>query len=281
MAGSLQNSHVVHLVPTLLLGLLASSLLALPLRALAGLRCYYAGEAGDAAAGRGAKRVKTRRAAGGKKEAAEDDIDLGGAEALVVVHLGVRTVSQLAYHGAFENLVSRPGSHSTGTARVTSRSGVGRRCLQPRALVLRRFTLCSSRCRSLPACLRWPARAWARRRSGCWAGGPPPCPPPLLPAPSSWLWSCWHRWVFVWVGGVCEKCSQLGGLYLPGRYSPCVLQLCMCGGITCLSAPVAFGMPLQVDLLSATTSPTNKALAAIWGVIGFAAALALHVLQPG
>jgi hypothetical protein len=40
-------------------------------------------------------------------------------------------------------------------------------------------------------------------------------------------------------------------------------------------------MLLQVDLLSATTSPTNKALTAIWGVIGFAAALALHVLQPG
>jgi hypothetical protein len=143
MAGSLQNSHVVHLVPTLLLGLLASSSLALPLRALAGLRCYYAGEAGDtAAAGRGAKRVKPRRAAGGKKEAAEDDIDLGGAESLVVAHLGVRTVSQLAYHGAFENLVSRAGSRSAGTGRgTTSRSAVGRlHCLQSRPARPRKFS---------------------------------------------------------------------------------------------------------------------------------------------
>lgn len=39
--------------------------------------------------------------------------------------------------------------------------------------------------------------------------------------------------------------------------------------------------PLQVDLLSATTAPANKAIAIFWGVGGFAAALALHVLQPG
>lgn len=39
--------------------------------------------------------------------------------------------------------------------------------------------------------------------------------------------------------------------------------------------------PLQVDLLSATTSPANKAMAVFWGLAGFAAALALHVLQPG
>lgn len=39
--------------------------------------------------------------------------------------------------------------------------------------------------------------------------------------------------------------------------------------------------PLQVDLLSSSTSPSNKVLAMFWGVGGFAAALALHVLQPG
>jgi hypothetical protein len=38
---------------------------------------------------------------------------------------------------------------------------------------------------------------------------------------------------------------------------------------------------LQVDLLSSTTSPSNKALAVFWGLGGFAVALALHVLQPG
>lgn len=39
--------------------------------------------------------------------------------------------------------------------------------------------------------------------------------------------------------------------------------------------------PWQVDVLSATTSPANKGLALIWGLVGFAAALAVHVLQPG
>lgn len=39
--------------------------------------------------------------------------------------------------------------------------------------------------------------------------------------------------------------------------------------------------PTQVDLLSPTTSPANKAIACFWGLAGFAAALALHVLQPG
>lgn len=33
--------------------------------------------------------------------------------------------------------------------------------------------------------------------------------------------------------------------------------------------------------MSATTSPANKAMAIFWGAGGFAAALALHVLQPG
>jgi len=37
----------------------------------------------------------------------------------------------------------------------------------------------------------------------------------------------------------------------------------------------------QVDLASSTTSPGNKALAVVWGILGFSAALALHVLQPG
>ena len=66
-----------------------------------------------------------------------------------------------------------------------------------------------------------------------------------------------------------------------GRQSPCILLLCMSGESTIGRRPSPLGMLLQVDLLSATTSPTNKALTAIWGVIGFAAALALHVLQPG
>lgn len=43
----------------------------------------------------------------------------------------------------------------------------------------------------------------------------------------------------------------------------------------------ALAMLAKVDLLSGDTSPTNKVLAAAWGLLGFGAALALHVLQPG
>lgn len=44
---------------------------------------------------------------------------------------------------------------------------------------------------------------------------------------------------------------------------------------------VAFAMLAQVDLLSGTTAPADKAVAVLWGTGGFAASLALHVLQPG
>lgn len=44
---------------------------------------------------------------------------------------------------------------------------------------------------------------------------------------------------------------------------------------------LVFLLRLQVDLLSPTTSPSNKVIAVFWGLAGFAVALALHVLQPG
>jgi hypothetical protein len=96
MAGvSLQNSNVLQLVPSLLIGL-ALSLLALPLRSLIGLRCYYAAVSAPS----GSRRVRSRRS----KQA--DDIDLGGAEALVVAPLTTQQARQLAYRGSYENLVS-------------------------------------------------------------------------------------------------------------------------------------------------------------------------------
>ncbi len=75
------HSHTLQLVPSLLLGLVLSTLLALPLRALAHLRCYYAA----VGAPTGSKKVKARR--GAKKD---DDIDLGGAEALVMAPLSIQ-----------------------------------------------------------------------------------------------------------------------------------------------------------------------------------------------
>ena len=98
------GAHMVHLLPTLVLGVLAATFGALPLRALLGLRCYYAslGAPGDVA-GRG-KNVRARGKAGtGKKD---DDIDLGGAESLVVAPVNVRQLAQLPYYHTFENLVS-------------------------------------------------------------------------------------------------------------------------------------------------------------------------------
>lgn len=95
MPTRIQDSHVVQLVPSLVLGLLLNTLLALPLRALRGLRCYYVAVGAPS----GSKRVKARR---GKKD---DDIDLGGAEALVLAPLSAQQAAQLTYRGSFENLV--------------------------------------------------------------------------------------------------------------------------------------------------------------------------------
>lgn len=101
-ANSVKDSQVVQLLPALGLAV-TLSVLAVPLRALRGLRCYYAAGATSAdVAGRG-KKVKARRGGGASKK--EDDYDLGGAEALVVAPLSVRQAGQLTYQGAFENLV--------------------------------------------------------------------------------------------------------------------------------------------------------------------------------
>jgi hypothetical protein len=87
---------VLQLLPSLFLGLVLSTALALPLRTLRGLRCYYAA----LGAPTGSKKVKARRS----KKA--DDIDLGGAETLVLASLGMQQASQLTYRGAYENVVS-------------------------------------------------------------------------------------------------------------------------------------------------------------------------------
>lgn len=175
MPTRIQDSHVVQLVPSLVLGLLLNTLLALPLRALRGLRCYYVAVGAPS----GSKRVKARR---GKKD---DDIDLGGAEALVLAPLSAQQAAQLTYRGSFENLfiVGLFALSSTAAAEVAEQL------------------------------LGWPGSAW-----------------------------------------------------------PSMLAF----GLTV----VALTMLAQVDLLSSTTSPSNKALAVFWGLGGFAAALALHVLQP-
>ena len=74
------------------------------------------------------------------------------------------------------------------------------------------------------------------------------------------------------------RCQAVGLLCSGGSLAPCDNQAVP----ACLPGPGSLPSPcLQVDLLSATTAPANKALAIFWGACGFAAALALHVLQPG
>ena len=99
----LRNSHVVLLLPSFALAV-AVSLLCAPLRALLGLRCYWAAAAPPAEAAARGKRVRAR-GRGGAGAKRDDDWDLGGAESLIVAPVSVRQAAGLTYQGAFENLV--------------------------------------------------------------------------------------------------------------------------------------------------------------------------------
>lgn len=161
MASSLKDSHVLQLLPALALALTLSAL-AVPLRFLRGLRCYWAAAGASAqVAGRG-KKVRTRRGAAGKKD---DDVDLGGAEALIVAPLGLRDAGQLLYQGAFENLVRL----LTGWKLACCCCFV-RACLARLLLLLCGACLAGERCPA--ACAMHPCR---------------PCMPPTLCAPRR----CW------------------------------------------------------------------------------------------
>ncbi|PRW33554.1 hypothetical protein C2E21_7717 [Chlorella sorokiniana] len=183
MAGRLADSHSVQLVPALLLGLVLSTL-AVPLRVLVGLRCYYAAAGASTDVKARSRSVRARRGSAASKR--DDDVDLGGAEALIVAKLSIQQATQLLYRDALENLI-----------------------------LVAIFTACTT------------AVGLAAERVLDWP-------------PSPW--------------------SQL-----------------MAGGLIFTTLSVL----AKVDLLSATTAPANKAIAIFWGVGGFAAALALHVLQPG
>ena len=76
------TSPVVHMLPAVLFSM-AALWVALPLRWLTGLRCYYAAASkeGEAAArGGGRKVVKPRGRSARGGAAPSDDYDLGGAE---------------------------------------------------------------------------------------------------------------------------------------------------------------------------------------------------------
>lgn len=107
MAGSLAESHSVQLLPALLLAV-ALSTLAIPLRALVGLRCYYAATGASTDVKARSRSVRTRRGSAASKR--DDDVDLGGAEALIVAKLSIQQAMQLLYRDALENLVRCCGS---------------------------------------------------------------------------------------------------------------------------------------------------------------------------
>lgn len=161
------HSHTLQLVPSLLLGLVLSTLLALPLRALAHLRCYYAA----VGAPTGSKKVKARR--GAKKD---DDIDLGGAEALVMAPLSIQQAAQLSYRGAFENLVRQlrlvcdlpasavhclPTSKSTGSLRLLASPALPSPAPAPVQFIASLFAVSSSATGMVAErLLGWPASGW-------------------------------------------------------------------------------------------------------------------------
>ena len=235
MARGLQDLQVVQLVPSLLAGVLLNVLLALPLRTLHGIRCYYAG----VAAPTGGKRVKARR---GKKD---DDIDLGGAETLVLAPLSVQQARQLTYLGSLDNLVRWRAPHLSCCSAWWRRASD--RCRPRAGHAVRRVTVCALQR------YHWPngraaAGVDAQRMAVC-AG--------------------WQR---------CSRCS--------GNAGTGALLLARCHHWrrvpACVSDASALPRaPAQVDLLSSTTSPSNKVLAVFWGLGGFAVALSVHVLQPG
>jgi len=105
--GGVQTSPVLHSLVAFVLAA-GVSLAVVPLRAVAGLRCYYAPDSaeGEAAEKRGGRRVKARGGKGGAAPSKkDDDYDLGGAETLVLAPLALPLVYQLKYHNLFDNLV--------------------------------------------------------------------------------------------------------------------------------------------------------------------------------
>ena len=98
----------VVLLLTVALGLVLTRLLALPRRALTGLRTYYPAATASGEVAKRAKKVTARRGPGGPASSSkkhDDDIDLGGAESLVVAPLTARQAVATPYFGSFENVV--------------------------------------------------------------------------------------------------------------------------------------------------------------------------------
>lgn len=102
MAKSLADAPSVQLLPAMLLGL-ALSTLAVPLRVLVGLRCYYAAAGASTDVKARSRSVRARRGSAASKRV--DDVDLGGAESLIVAKLSIQQATQMLYRDALENLV--------------------------------------------------------------------------------------------------------------------------------------------------------------------------------
>ena len=201
MAGRLADSHSVQLLPALGLGLVISTLL-VPLRVLVGLRCYYAAAGASTEVKARSRSVRARRGSTVSKR--DDDVDLGGAEALIVAKLSIQQATQLLYRDALENLVRGVACMPTPPARpsrLRASHPAGGEALGPSSCWIAPCSLKFSNLLPLhPAPLRswWPSlrpapQRWDWRRSASWAGHPRPGPSSWPAASSSPPSPCWPK----------------------------------------------------------------------------------------